>query len=426
MTKLESAYHLYPGYRVDLIPYRRRVRVWHGDLLLADSTRATWVDETRHVPRIYLPFEDIRLELFTETDHHTICPFKGEADYWSLTAVDPPLENVLWAYRTPFEEVAGLAGQACFYDERVRVEVESRWPGDRPSDVSTNRFPFWGDARDLLGLIDVREEGPDHYVGAPYPTKRNVVEGSQMLGQAVVAASKAVPGQRVVSAHLLFPKAADFDHPLDLRLERIRVGRTFSTLGVRIEQEGTLRSVGNLLLDRGAPDVVSVTAAMPDVPGPDEALPYDMGVTGRNVRFVDGGYDMDPDRIGPPELYAWVRFEEAPDQPYLHQGLMTQFIGHMTVAGALRPVKGLSEADAHVKVSTGIMGLTIAFHDDVAVDQWMLYANPVTYAGRGLAQGEGRVYTEDGRLVASYAVQAMIRPFDRPPEAMGLDASTAM
>ena len=48
----------------------------------------------------------------------------------------------------------------------------------------------------------------------------------------------------------------------------------------------------------------------------------------------------------------------------------------------------------------------------MAVDQWMLYANPVTYAGRGLAQGEGRVYTEDGRLVASYAVQAMIRGRD--------------
>src|SRR5690606_22237259 len=145
-------------------------------------------------------------------DHHTICPFKGEASYWSLTAVDPPLDNVLWAYPTPFEEVAGLSTQACFYDERVRVEVETRWPGDRPSDTSTTRFPCWGDARDLVRLLDVQPDPDraDHYVGTPYPTKRNVVEGSQMVGQAVVAAAKAVPGQRVVSAHLLFPKAAAF------------------------------------------------------------------------------------------------------------------------------------------------------------------------------------------------------------------------
>ena len=426
MTKLESAYHLYPGYQVALSPYPFRVRVWHDDLLLAESDRATFVDETKHVPRIYLPFEDIRLELFTETEHHTICPFKGEADYWSVTATDPPLENVLWAYRTPFEEVAGLAGQACFYDERVRVEVESRWPGDELRDVSRNRFPVWGDAADLLRIIDVEAAGDDRYVSPPYPTKRNVVEGSQMLGQAVVAASKAVPGQRVVSAHMLFPKAADFDHPLEFAIDRLRVGRTFSTLSVRVGQDDKLRSAGLVLLDAGAPDVISSSAPMPDVAGPYEAEPYDMGVTNRDVRVVDGAYTPRPEQVGPPELYAWVRFRDAPAAQHLHQGLMAQFIGHLTVAASMRPHEGLGEADAHVTLSTGIMGLTITFHDDVAVDQWMLYANPVTYAGRGLAQGEGRIYTEDGRLVASYSVQAMVRGFATDPSALGLDASNAM
>jgi hypothetical protein len=36
------------------------------------------------------------------------------------------------------------------------------------------------------------------------------------------------------------------------------------------------------------------------------------------------------------------------------------------------------------------------------------------------------VFTEDGRLVASYTVQAMIRDFVQGPEAMGHDSSTAM
>jgi hypothetical protein len=41
-------------------------------------------------------------------------------------------------------------------------------------------------------------------------------------------------------------------------------------------------------------------------------------------------------------------------------------------------------------------------------------------------QGEGRVFTRRGRLVASYTVQAMVRPFQMPPEAMGKDYSDAM
>ena len=72
------------------------------------------------------------------------------------------------------------------------------------------------------------------------------------------------------------------------------------------------------------------------------------------------------------------------------------------------------------------MSIAIAFHDQADVTGWLLYANPAIYAGRGLAQGDGRVFTEDGRLVASYTVQAMIRGFVKVPAAMGLDDTTVM
>jgi uncharacterized protein (DUF427 family) len=105
---IESAWARYPDYRIDLVPNRGTARVWHGDLLLAESDRAVRLQETKHVDRLYFPNEDVRWDLFQATDHHTICPFKGQADYWSLTAVDPAEENVVWAYRTPFPEVAGI------------------------------------------------------------------------------------------------------------------------------------------------------------------------------------------------------------------------------------------------------------------------------------------------------------------------------
>jgi acyl-CoA thioesterase len=92
----------------------------------------------------------------------------------------------------------------------------------------------------------------------------------------------------------------------------------------------------------------------------------------------------------------------------------------------MRPHRGVTEDEAHVSLSTGIMSVGIAFHDDAPVTEWFLYANPAIWSGRGLAQGQGQVFSEDGRLMASYTVQAMIRGFAKTPDAMGLDATNAM
>ena len=427
MAEIESAWPRYPDYRIDLVPCRATARVWHGDLLLAESDSCLVLQETKHVDRLYFPMDDVRFELFTESDKHTICPFKGEASYWSLTATDPPEDMVVWTYREPFDEVAGIKGHVAFYQERVRIEVEDRWPGSDPAALTVNRFPLWGDAADLVHLIDVQEEGPGRFVGPPYrDLTRNVVEGGQLLASAMVAASKTIPGQRVTSAYMVFSKAASFDAPIDFGVEVLRGGRTFSTVEVRAVQDGQLRSPGILLMDSGAPDTIRGGSEMPDVPGPSDAEPYDFRVSGRDLRVVDGAYDPDPDRIGPPVIYSWVRFRDSPAEQYMHDALMAQSTTHWTIGAAMRPHKGFGEAEAHRTLSTGIMSIAIAFHDQVDVTEWLLYANPAIYAGRGLAQGEGHVFTENGRLVASYTVQALIRGFTKEPAAMGMDDTNVM
>jgi acyl-CoA thioesterase len=72
------------------------------------------------------------------------------------------------------------------------------------------------------------------------------------------------------------------------------------------------------------------------------------------------------------------------------------------------------------------MKADVAFHDDVDITEWLLYSNRAFWSGRGLAQGDGRVFTRDGRLAASYTVQAMVREFAVEPAAMGRDSGTAM
>lgn len=424
-TQVESAWPAHPDYRVDIAPCAYVGQVWLGDILVAHSEHCLVVTETDHVDRLYFPAADVIWDLLSATDHTTVCPFKGEATYWSLRHGDDVIEDVAWSYPTPLPEVAELAGHVSFYDETLRVVVVERWPDG--SDVPA-KFPLWGDANELVRLIDVEPAGSGLFVSPAHgPTRRDVVEGGQLLAEAIVATSKAVPDQRVTSASMIFMKAASFGAPVDLSVEMLRRGRTFSTAEVRASQDGQLRGAAMLLCDSGAPDVIGHTVAMPDVRHPYDAAPFDgFAMPGREIRIVDGAYDPDPERVGPPEINVWVRFREAPDQDYLHTALLAQSTTHWTIAAGMLPHKGFGEAHAHRSLSTGIMKATVAFHEQVDVTEWLLYANRAFWSGRGLIQGDGHVFTQGGRLAASYTIQAMTRGFARDPASMGHDDRTAM
>jgi acyl-CoA thioesterase II len=242
--------------------------------------------------------------------------------------------------------------------------------------------------------------------------RRPVVEGSQMLAQAVVAASRHASGRRAVSASMVFPRVADARLPYHLVLDEVTSGRTFTTVRAEARQGERTCAVGTLLLDATAPDVIRHAAPAPDVPGPDESVPYDMSVTGRDLRIVEGAYTGDPDAPpGPPELSAWVRFRRLPDDQAIHAGLLAQFTGHLSIAAAMRPHAGVGQDQAHHSLSTAINAISLSIHADVRADRWMLYHHRSTFAGDGMTHAECRVHDQDGALVASFTVDAMVRGF---------------
>lgn len=279
----------------------------------------------------------------------------------------------------------------------------------------TERLPFWGDAAELIDMLDVRPDGDRRFVSVVRGEwHRPVVEGGQLLAQAIVACGRHAPGRRIVSAHMVFIRAADPLQPLQFSLEELAGGRTFTSLAVKVAQNDRLHAVGTFLLDVSAPAVIEHQASPPRVAWPDVAEPYDMGVSHRDVRVVDGAYTDDPGApVGPPELDTWVRFDEVPRDPVLHAALLAQFTGHMSIAAALRPHEGIGQASAHDTLSTAINAIAISFHRDVAADRWMLYHHHSTSAAGGMTHSECRVHDEAGALLASFTVDAMVRETTR-------------
>jgi uncharacterized protein (DUF427 family) len=128
-----------PAHKLLMQEFPRRIRAVFGGQTVVDTTRAMLLHETGLPPRVYVPIDDIRADLIQPTEHHTYCPFKGTASYWTVTAGDQRAENAIWSYPEPNQEASWLQGYAGFYwdamdewyDEDERVEGHLRDPYHR-------------------------------------------------------------------------------------------------------------------------------------------------------------------------------------------------------------------------------------------------------------------------------------------------------
>lgn len=113
-----------PYKRVDILASSRVVRIEIDGVAVAESSSPRLLFETGLPTRYYLPKTDVRLDVLEPSDTVTRCPYKGEAQYYSVRVGDKLHEDVVWYYRTPTPESQKVQGLLCFYDEKVDVFVD--------------------------------------------------------------------------------------------------------------------------------------------------------------------------------------------------------------------------------------------------------------------------------------------------------------
>ena len=111
-----------PDYAVAISQAVHAVVVKHDGLVIAESSNALLVEESRHKAVYYLPRSDVDMNLLTRTELSTYCPFKGHASYWSMNGNDQ-LENFVWSYEDPYPEVAEIKDTLSFYTDRVELII---------------------------------------------------------------------------------------------------------------------------------------------------------------------------------------------------------------------------------------------------------------------------------------------------------------
>jgi len=113
-----------PYTRVDILTSTRRVRVLLEGAVLADSTCTRMLFETGLPVRYYLPKTHVRMDLLTLSETVTHCPYKGQAQTWSVRNGEELHEDLAWSYPAPFAESQKIAGMIAFYNEKLDIEVD--------------------------------------------------------------------------------------------------------------------------------------------------------------------------------------------------------------------------------------------------------------------------------------------------------------
>jgi uncharacterized protein (DUF427 family) len=102
-----------PFHSIRCLPSDRHVVVEVDGQVVADTHRAVMLLETMLPPRWYIPQEDVRMDLLTRSDSHTICAYKGQASYWSYGDAT----DIVWTYEDPRHEAQPVRGLLSFYAE---------------------------------------------------------------------------------------------------------------------------------------------------------------------------------------------------------------------------------------------------------------------------------------------------------------------
>ncbi|NWG26737.1 MAG: acyl-CoA thioesterase II [Pseudorhodoplanes sp.] len=277
--------------------------------------------------------------------------------------------------------------------------------------------------QDLLHTLDLEPLEVNIFRGRSPQTNWQRVFGGQVIGQALVAASRTIENRRAHSMHAYFILGGDPKVPIVYHVERTRDGKSFSTRRVQAIQHGEpiFTMSASFHNDENGLDH---QAQMPNVPKPDD-LPSEAEIRSRILPMMPEAVRRYYERERPIELrpvefdrylgkkhedgrfHVWIRTTgRLPDDPAIHQCVLA-YASDMTLLDTALVPHGRTLFEKDFMAAS--LDHALWLHRPFRADEWLLYAqdSPNLHGGRGFARG--LIFRQDGTLVASVAQEGLIR-----------------
>lgn len=279
---------------------------------------------------------------------------------------------------------------------------------------------------DLIHVLDLEPLEVNLFRGQSRDLGGKSVFGGQVIGQALVAASRTVEERLPHSAHAYFLRPGDMALPIVYEVDRVRDGQRFTARRVQAIQKGEV--ILTMITSFQRPEVgLEHQATMPDVPPPEALRPQ-----GELVQEWLAAVPHVPERIReaflrrmavefrpvvprnpllpvvlPPQQAFWVRAQgPLPPDPLLHDCVLAYASDFSLLSTALLP-HGRSWLSQDLAVAS--IDHALWFHRPLRIDDWLLYAmdSPTAQGGRGFSRGQ--FFDRQRRLVASVAQENLMR-----------------
>jgi uncharacterized protein (DUF427 family) len=115
-----------PNHPITITPTAGRVVVTAGGKVIADSRNALTLQESTYPAVQYVPLADVEQDLLERTATESYCPFKGDANYYSIPAGGDKAVDAVWEYSKPHDAVAEIKDHVAFWPGRVdTIEVQN-------------------------------------------------------------------------------------------------------------------------------------------------------------------------------------------------------------------------------------------------------------------------------------------------------------
>ena len=107
---------------------------------------------------------------------------------------------------------------------------------------------------------------------------------------------------------------------------------------------------------------------------------------------------------------AWHRFDRPIESQAANQAVLVWATCGNIIGLAMRPHRDtVNIHDAHRTLSTGVIAHTVHFSDRFDVSDWLLIVTEATKAATGRVYGGGRVFTQNGTMVAAFHQDSMAK-----------------
>lgn len=282
--------------------------------------------------------------------------------------------------------------------------------------------------QEVLDLLDLEKIEENIFRGVSPKDRVQRVFGGQVLGQALMAASRTVEDRLCHSLHAYFLRPGDPKVPILYEVDRSRDGTSFTSRRVVAIQHGRPIFTLEASFQREETGLEHAFEA-PQVPPP-EALESDNDLRARipkdkippelcawvfrprpiETRPVNPRSYFEPEPRSPEEV-LWIKTAGGiPDDPALHRAMLA-FASDMSMIGTSLCPHGIGWYDDKVQLAS--LDHAMWFHRSFRADEWLLLVQDSPSASGARGFNRGTIYARDGRLVASVVQEGLIRPRQR-------------